>query len=80
MPSNKLIETAKNIVKRDKAVFETLMEFEKTRKIRTKNRMNFTIDRSLSSRFKKFCRDKSYNMSAKIEHAIKDILDKEDKV
>ena len=53
------------------------MEFEKTKKIRTKSRLNFTIDKSIASEFKKFCRNKGYNMSAKVEQAIKNIIKKE---
>jgi len=74
MQSNKLQKIAKSIVKRDKEVFDTLMEFEETKKIRSKTRLNFTIDKSLASRFKKFCREKGYNMSAKIEKAMEKII------
>ncbi len=77
MQSNKFLEIAKNITKKDKEMFDTLIEFEKTKKIRTKTRLDFTIDRSIASRFKKFCKDKGYNMSAKIEQAMKDMLEKE---
>ncbi len=46
MQSNtKFIEKAREIAKRDKAVFDTLLEFEKTKKIRTKTKLNFTIDK-----------------------------------
>lgn len=75
MPSNKFLKIAKEIAKRDKTVFDTLIEFEKTKKIRTKTRLNFTIDKSTASKFKKFCRDNGYNMSAKIEQAIKKIIE-----
>jgi len=74
MQSNKFLKLASEIVKRDKAMFDTLMEFEKTKKIRTKTRLNFTIDKSLASRFKKFCRNNGYNMSAKIEMAMGEII------
>lgn len=76
MQSNKFIQTAQNIVKRDSAVFDTLMEFEKTKKIRSKVRLNFTIDKAIAMNFKKFCRDKGYNMSAKIEKAMEEIMTK----
>ena len=58
-------------------VFDTLMEFEKTKRIRTKTRMNFTIDRGVASRFKKYCREHGYNMSSKVERAIKGVIKKE---
>ena len=78
MPSNRFLRIADKIAKKDKAVFDTLMEFEKTKKIRTKSRLNFTIDKSVASRFKKICREEGYNMSAKIEQAMRDILEKEE--
>jgi hypothetical protein len=74
MQSNKFLKIAEKIAKRDKALFDALIEFEKTKRIRTKERLNFTIDRSVAERFKKFCRDKGYNMSAKIEQAMKEII------
>lgn len=75
MSSNKFIKLAGKIAKRDKAVFDTLLEFEKTKKIRTKTRLNFTIDKNIAEKFKKFCRNNSYNMSAKIENAMKKIIE-----
>tara|TARA_Y100000034_G_scaffold100047_1_gene123184 strand:+ start:1087 stop:1326 length:240 start_codon:yes stop_codon:yes gene_type:complete len=78
MSSNKLQKIAKRIVKEDKELFDTLMEFEKTKKIRTKTRLNFTIDKSVASRFKKYCRRKGYNMSAKVEQAINNMVKSKD--
>lgn len=77
MPSEKFIDVAKRIARKDKAVFDTLIDFEKSGKIRTKERMNFTIDKATAARFKKFCREKGYNMSAKVENAIREMMDKE---
>lgn len=77
MQSNKFLRIAKRIVKEDKAFFDTLLEFEKTKKMRTKVRLNFTIDKTLALKFRKLCRDKGYNMSAKIEQVISEILKKE---
>jgi len=74
MQSNKFLKMAEKIARRDKEVFDALMEFEKTGKIRTKIRLNFTINKTIASQFKKFCRDKGYNMSAKIEQAIEKIV------
>ena len=79
MPSNEFLGIAKNIVREDADLFETLMEFEKTKKIRTKTRLNFTIDRNVASKFKKLCREKRYNMSAKVEQAISEIVEKKQK-
>jgi hypothetical protein len=75
MPSNKFQKLAKKIAVRDKEVFDTLIEFEKTKKIRNKKRLNFTIDKSIASRFQKYCREKGYNMSAKIEKAMEEIIE-----
>ena len=78
MRSNtKFIEKAREIAKRDKAVFDTLLEFEKTGEIRTKTKLNFTIDKTVAAQFKQFCRKQGYNMSAKIEQAMKKLMEKE---
>ena len=75
MQSNKVfLGIAKNIVKKDKEVFDTLMEFEDTKRIRSKTRLNFTIDKNIASKFKKYCREKGYNMSARIEMMIRDFI------
>lgn len=73
MLSNKFIETARRIARADKEVFDTLIEFEQTKKLRTKTRLNFTIDKAVASHFKKYCKDKCYNMSAKVEQAMRDM-------
>ena len=77
MPSSKFLEIADRIAREDKALFDSLLEFEKTGKIRTKTRMNFTINNSLAEKFKKFCRNNGYNMSAKIEQSIKEIIERD---
>jgi hypothetical protein len=74
MQSNKFIQKAREIVKRDSAVFDTLMEFEKTKRIRSKTRLNFTVDKAVAMNFKKFSREKGYNMSAKIEQAMQKMM------
>jgi hypothetical protein len=74
MQSSKFVNLAKKIVKRDPEVFETLMEFEKTKRMRTKTRLNFTIDNSVTVKFKKYCRDHGYNMSAKVEQMMREMV------
>lgn len=74
MSSNRFLKIAKETVKKDKAIFDTLLEFEKTKKIRTKNKLTFTIDKSVASQFRKFCREHGYNMSAKIEQAMQEMM------
>ncbi len=65
MSSNKFLGIARRIARDDADLFETLMEFERTKRIRTKTRLNFTIDRNVASRFKKFCKEKRYNSERK---------------
>ncbi len=77
MQSTKLLSIARNIRMKNKPLFDSLMEFEKTKKIRTKIRLNFTIDRSVASQFQKFCREHGYNMSAKIEEAMRKMAEKQ---
>jgi len=72
MPSGKLLRIAKNVVKNEPELFETLMEFERTKRIRTKTRLNFTIDKTVAAQFRKFCHQKNYNMSARIEQLMRD--------
>ncbi len=77
MPSNqgnKFLETADRILREKPEMFEALMEYERTKRIRTKERVNFTIDRTVSSNFRKFCREHGYNMSAKIEQTMREML------
>jgi len=74
MPSSKIQKIAKKIVKNNPELFKTLMEFEETKKIRTKKRLNFTIDKNTASKFQKYCRDHGYNMSAKVEQMIKGMI------
>jgi len=70
-------QIAKGIVTRDKPFFDSLIEFEKTGKIRSKTRLNFTINKTTSYRFKQYCKRKGHNMSAKIEQAMQDIIEQE---
>ena len=74
MSSDKFMKIAKNTLKKHKEVFDALMEYEKTGKIRSKTRMNFTVDKSLAVNFKKHCEEKGYNMSSKIEKAMMEIV------
>lgn len=76
MASKRYIEIAKKVIKENPELFNTLMEFEKKKKIATKTRLNFTIDKSIASNFKKFCREHGYNMSAKVEQAMKQAVER----
>jgi putative hemolysin len=70
MSSSKILEIARRAVKEDKHMFDALLEYEKTGKIRTKERLNFTIDKGIANTFRKYCREHGYNMSAKVEEAL----------
>jgi hypothetical protein len=76
MSSDRFIKLAKEITERDKPLFDALIEFEKTGKIRSKTRMNFTIDKSIAENFKKHSREKGYNMSKKIEQSMRELITK----
>ena len=43
----------------------------------TKAGLNFTVDKSIASSFQKLCRKKGYNMSAKVEQAMSEMLKKD---
>ena len=79
MPSTKIVAIAKKIAERDKPLFDALIEFEKTKRIRTKARADFTIDKAIIAQFRKLCREKNYNMSAKVENLMREFLGKEEK-
>jgi hypothetical protein len=74
MPLSKFQKIAKRISKQEKAMFDSLMEFEKTGKLRTKTRLNFTIDKGIAEKFRKYCRDQGYNMSAKVEDVLRKMI------
>ena len=71
---SKLVKIAHEIAIKRRPMFDALIEFEKTKKIRSKIRLNFTIDKTVARDFKQFCRSKGYNMSAKIEQAMREII------
>lgn len=75
MSSNKFQKLAHKIAVRDRATFDVLMDFEKTKKIRTKERLNFTIDKATAEKFRKYCKKHRYNMSAKIEDYMEKMIE-----
>ena len=62
----------KRLIEENSAVFKALEDFEKTGKVITKTRMNFTIDREAAKKFKEYCKKNRINMSHKIEQFIRD--------
>lgn len=74
-PHKRFLELAHKIVIRDRAIYDELLEYEKKKRIRTKEKVNFTVDKAVVANFKKFCRRKGFNMSAKIEKAMRDMTE-----
>jgi len=61
----------KELIEKHKSAFKALEDFEKTGKVITKTRMNFTIDRELARKFREYCKNKGENMSSKMEEYIR---------
>lgn len=68
---NKFLKRAFRIIEDKPAVFKALEEFEKTGKIITKTRLNFTIDKEIARSFRGYCKKKHLNMSKEVEKMIK---------
>jgi len=62
----------KRIIRENEVVFKTLEDFEKTGKVITKTRMNFTLDKEIAKKFREYCKKKGKNMSQEIENFIKE--------
>ncbi|MBS3145654.1 hypothetical protein J4414_02530 [Candidatus Woesearchaeota archaeon] len=80
MPRNKktLYDYGKEGIKEHPELFEALLEFERTGKLKKPNpktRANFTIDSNVLKQFRKYCQDKGFKMSALIEKFIKRTLE-----
>ena len=76
--SKTLYEYAKEGIKEHPELFEALLEFERTGKLKKPNpktRANFTIDSRLLRRFRSYCENRGLKMSALIEKFIKSVLD-----
>jgi len=64
------VEMAKRIIAKYPEVFESLMEFERTKrlpKLYRRKRIKITIDENVLRDFKKHCERKNLNMSRLIE-------------
>ena len=78
MPSYNVL-LARKIINKYPEVFESLLEFERTKKIPKlykRKRFNITIDENILREFKKYCETKNINMSRFLEKKIRDILTK----
>jgi len=74
MSSSKIVRIVRKIVREEKPAFDVLMEFEDTKCIQSKTRLNFTIDKALVAQFRRYCRKHGYSMSAKIEQAMQKMI------
>ncbi len=75
MQSNQVSNKIDKIIKENPRAFEALMEFEKTGKLPKtvyRERINVTIDSNILSKFKRYCKNNSYNMSRLIEKHMKE--------
>ena len=59
------------IIEEHQSAFKALEEFEKTGRLITKTRLNFTIDRETAKKFRDYCKKQRLNMSEIIEKLIK---------
>ncbi len=74
MPSPEFQELAHKIAEENKPTFDALIEYEQTKRLRTKERVNFTIDKNVTAKFRKFCKEHGYSMSAKVEQALRELM------
>jgi predicted DNA binding CopG/RHH family protein len=80
MKKENFLRGCKEIIFKNREVFQALEDYDKTNKITKafyRERINFTIDESLLREFKKYCKDRGYNMSRLIEKYIKQELKKQ---
>ena len=64
------VKRGKELIRMYPEVFESLLEFERTKKIPKlyrRQRLNITIDENTLKDFKSFCRKRNINMSRTIE-------------
>ena len=76
MPS-KFLETARRVVRENPEVFDSLLEYERTKKLPKltyHTRANFTIESKLLSKFRAYCAERGMNMSKVLEKHIKEEL------
>lgn len=82
MPSSKLVHYAKQAVIDHPELFEALLEYERTGKLRKPNpkeRANFTIDAKLLKSYRSYCKQQGYKMSTRLEKFIENELKGENK-
>ncbi|HIH37449.1 hypothetical protein J4460_03720 [Candidatus Woesearchaeota archaeon] len=73
------VARAREIIRRYPEVFESLLEFERTKRIRKlyrRRRINLTIDENVLRDFKRYCASASINMSQLVERKMKEEMGK----
>ncbi len=71
------VKKAKEIVRKYPEVFQALEEYDRTGKlpkIYKRERLNITIDETVLRSFKRYCKEKSLNMSRVLEKKMKEEL------
>ncbi len=74
------VKRARKIIDRYPEIFESLEEYERTRKlpkIYRRQRLNITIDENILRDFKAYCRKKNINMSRFLEKKMLEELKKD---
>jgi len=64
------VKLGRQLINEYPEVFESLLEFERTKKLRKlyrRKRLNITIDENVLRDFKRFCRKRNINMSRYLE-------------
>ena len=69
----------KDVVREKEAYINLLEELDRTGKLRQseyKERVNFTIDETLITEFRRYCEENNMKMSTKVESMIREFLKK----
>lgn len=71
------IERARKIINENQDLFVSLEELDRTgklKKIKYKQRVDFTIDEDLMQKFRSYCKRNNIKLSNKVEDLIRDFL------
>ncbi len=74
------IDVARKVINENQELFVALEELDRTgklKKIKYKQRVDFTIDEDVMAKFRGYCRKRSIKLSNKVEDLIRDFLMKE---
>ncbi|MBN1543895.1 hypothetical protein JW898_00355 [Candidatus Woesearchaeota archaeon] len=71
------VDRIKEVIRKYPEVFESLLEFERTKKLPKlyrRTRLNITIDENTLREFKSFCRRQNINMSRLLERKMIEVI------